>query len=188
MAKRRRTASRANGGRSERPADMIDVASDRVRAARRLWNQGRRNDAELLFADAIRQEPNNVQAYVVAARAYAEKFDFSSHGGNAGKTRADGPRSIRACTTTSARRSACSSFPSGPSPAYERAARLPGAGPPTWMELASLYERAHRLDEAEELIERTVRTGFDFPLVCWCAGVSSGGRSSPTRRKRRSAS
>jgi hypothetical protein len=56
---------------------MIDVPSQRVQAARRLWNLGRRNDAELLFADAIRQEPNNVQAYVVAARAYAEKFDFA---------------------------------------------------------------------------------------------------------------
>jgi hypothetical protein len=33
------------------------------------------------------------------------------------------------------------------------------------MELASLYERAHRLDEAEELIERAVRAGYDLPLV-----------------------
>jgi len=33
------------------------------------------------------------------------------------------------------------------------------------MELASLYERAHRLDEAQEMIERTVRSGYDFPLV-----------------------
>jgi hypothetical protein len=33
------------------------------------------------------------------------------------------------------------------------------------MELASLYERAHRLDEAEELIERTVRSDFSHPLV-----------------------
>ena len=48
---------------------------------------------------------------------------------------------------------------------YERAANLPGAGPPTWMELAGLYERAHRLDEAEELIERTIRSGYQFPIV-----------------------
>jgi tetratricopeptide (TPR) repeat protein len=33
------------------------------------------------------------------------------------------------------------------------------------MELASLYERAHRLDEAEELIERAVRAGYELPLV-----------------------
>ena len=48
---------------------------------------------------------------------------------------------------------------------FQTAARLPGAGPPTWMELASLFERAHRLDEAETLIERTVREGYDLPQV-----------------------
>jgi tetratricopeptide (TPR) repeat protein len=48
---------------------------------------------------------------------------------------------------------------------YTRAAELPGAGPPTWMELAALCERAHRLDEAEELIERAFRSGYDLPLV-----------------------
>jgi tetratricopeptide (TPR) repeat protein len=48
---------------------------------------------------------------------------------------------------------------------FEQAARLPDAGPPTWMELASIYERTHRLDEAEELIERAVRAGYDRPLV-----------------------
>ena len=53
---------------------------------------------------------------------------------------------------------------------YERAANLPGGGPPTWMELASLFERAHRLDEAEELIERAVRSGFDLPLVSLVRG------------------
>jgi tetratricopeptide (TPR) repeat protein len=49
--------------------------------------------------------------------------------------------------------------------AFERAAALEGAGPPTWTELASLYERSHRLDEARDLIERTVRSGYDFPLL-----------------------
>ncbi len=53
---------------------------------------------------------------------------------------------------------------------YLKAARLPGAGPPTWMELASLYERAHWLDEAEELIERTVREGYDLPTVALVRG------------------
>jgi tetratricopeptide (TPR) repeat protein len=33
------------------------------------------------------------------------------------------------------------------------------------MELASLYEGSHRLGEARELIERTVRAGFDLPSV-----------------------
>jgi tetratricopeptide (TPR) repeat protein len=53
---------------------------------------------------------------------------------------------------------------------YEEAARLPGGGPPTWMELARLYERAHRLDEAEELIERAARTGYELPLAALVRG------------------
>jgi hypothetical protein len=38
------------------------------------------------------------------------------------------------------------------------------------MELARLCERAHRLDEAEELIERTVHSGFALPLVALVRG------------------
>jgi tetratricopeptide (TPR) repeat protein len=38
------------------------------------------------------------------------------------------------------------------------------------MELASLYERAHRLDEAEELIERTVRSRYQLPIVSLVRG------------------
>ncbi len=48
---------------------------------------------------------------------------------------------------------------------YRRAAELTESGPPTWMELASLYEHSHQIDEAEELIERTRRSGFAHPLV-----------------------
>jgi tetratricopeptide (TPR) repeat protein len=53
---------------------------------------------------------------------------------------------------------------------FEASARLPLAGPPTWLELARLYERAHRLDEAEELIERTVKSGYDLPAVSFVRG------------------
>jgi hypothetical protein len=38
------------------------------------------------------------------------------------------------------------------------------------LELARLYERTHRLDEAEDLIERTVRAGYDLPLVAIVRG------------------
>jgi tetratricopeptide (TPR) repeat protein len=53
---------------------------------------------------------------------------------------------------------------------YERAARLRGAAPPTWLDLAALYERGHRLEEAEELIERTIRAGVDLPMVSLLRG------------------
>ena len=77
MAKRRRPTSNASRGACRWPAAMIDAPSRRVQAAHGLWNQGRRGDALALFAEAIRQEPNNVRTYVMAARAYAEKYDFA---------------------------------------------------------------------------------------------------------------
>ena len=55
---------------------MVDEPSRRVQAARQLWNSGQQADALTLFNEAIRQEPNNVRTYVMAARAYAEIFDF----------------------------------------------------------------------------------------------------------------
>ena len=38
------------------------------------------------------------------------------------------------------------------------------------IELASLYEQAYRLDEAEELVERSVRAGLDSPIVSLVQG------------------
>src|SRR5688572_29069464 len=74
---KRRPQSKAPRGASEQSAPMIEAPSARVQAAHRLWNQGRRADAAALFAEAIRQEPNNVRTYVMAARAHAEAYDFA---------------------------------------------------------------------------------------------------------------
>jgi tetratricopeptide (TPR) repeat protein len=117
-----------------------------------------------LFDEGIRLEPDNVQSYIVPARAYGERFQFDrmeetlamlvrrapQHPGvhhYIGETYAGLKQPERALES------------------YQRAADLPNAGPPTWMELAALFERAHRLDEAEELIERAVRSGYELPLV-----------------------
>ena len=128
------------------------------------WASGRVGEGIDAFERAIRQEPDNVQAYVVAARSYAERFDFE---------RMD--RTLEALVRRApdhpgvhhyvAETYGLLRLPDRALAGFERAAALTGAGPPTWMELASLYERAHRLDEARELIERTVRSGYDFPLA-----------------------
>jgi tetratricopeptide (TPR) repeat protein len=143
---------------------MTDAPSQRVKAAHRLWNQGRRIDAQALFAEAIRQEPNNVRTYVMAARARAEAYDF------AGMDEIHEQLVRRAPRHPGVHHYLGETFvllklPERALASFRRAANLPGGGPPTWMELASLCERAHRLDEAEELIERTVLSGFDMPLV-----------------------
>ena len=148
---------------------MVDAPSARVRAARGLWNKGERADALRLFDEAVRQEPDNVHAYVMAARAYAEKFDFDQMDAIHEKLVRRAPRHPGVHHYIGETLGLLK-LPERAIASYERAARLPGAGPPTWMELASLLERAHRLDEAEELIERTVAADYSFPLVSLVRG------------------
>jgi tetratricopeptide (TPR) repeat protein len=143
---------------------VVDVLSASVRNARALWASGRIVEGIDAFEKAIRQEPDNVQAYIVAARSYAERFDFD---------RMD--RTLDALLRRAPNHPGVHHYvaetygllrlPDRALASFERAAALTGAGPPTWMELASLYERAHRLDEARDMIERTVRSGYDFPLL-----------------------
>jgi tetratricopeptide (TPR) repeat protein len=143
---------------------MVDLLSQSVQNARALWASGRLGDGADAFEKAIRQEPDNVQAYIVAARSYAERFDFD---------RMD--RTLEALVGRAPNHPGVHHYvaetygllrlPDRALASFERAAAQSGAGPPTWMELASLYERSHRLDQAAEMIERTVRSGYDFPLV-----------------------
>ena len=169
MGKRRRPTRSTGRQPSNRPPALVDAPSRRIQAAHSLWKSGNRADAFNLFAEAVRQEPNNVRTYVMAARAYAEVFDFERM-----------ERTHEMLTRRAPRHPgvhhyigetyALLKLPDRAVARFQEAARLPGAGPPTWMELASLYERAHRLDQAEELINRTVREGFDLPLVSLVRG------------------
>jgi tetratricopeptide (TPR) repeat protein len=163
MAKRRNPPSAAKPTPTGATA-MIDVRSPRLQAAFRCWNAGQRADAMSLFAEAVRLEPNNVQAYVSKARAHAEQFDFEQMEETLRRLERRAPRHPGVHHYIG-ETFGLVKLPDRAMASYEQAARLPGAGPPTWMELASLYEQAHRLDEAEELIERTVREDFNLPMV-----------------------
>ena len=169
MAKRHRITPAGGRQPRERPVPMINAPSQRLQAAHSLWNEGRQRDALDLYAEAIRQEPNNVQTYVQAARAHAEIYDFD------GLNQTHEKLVRRAPHHPGVHHFIGETFdllklPARAIASYERAAQLPGAGPVTWIELASLYERAHRLDEAEELTERTVRAGFNLPIVSLVRG------------------
>src|SRR5687768_10879140 len=76
MVKRDRVRPRANAGTSGGKPPLVDLPSVRLREASGLWRTGRHADALVLFEEAMREEPNNVQTYVAAARAYADKFYF----------------------------------------------------------------------------------------------------------------
>ncbi len=147
-----------------RPVRMVDVPSRRLQAAQSLWNEGRHADALDLYAEAIRQEPNNVRTYVQAARAYAETYDFDRMTQTHEKLIRRSPRHPGVHHYIGETFDLLK-LPQRAIASFQRAALLPGAGPVTWMELASLYERAHRLDEAEELIQRSLQAGFNQPIV-----------------------
>lgn len=140
-----------------------------MQAARGLWDNGQRADALALFAEAIRQEPDNVRTYVMAARAHAEKYDFASMESTHDQLVRRAPKHPGVHHYLGETYGLLK-LPDRAIDAYRRAADLPGAGPPTWMELASLYEHAHQLDEAQELMDRTERSGFDHPLVGYVRG------------------
>src|SRR5262249_12914782 len=132
--------------------------------AQALWNDDRHDDAILLFKEAVRQEPNNVRGYVMLARAYSDQCEFARMEETHAKLVRRAPRHPGVHHYIG-ETFGMLKLPERALASYERAANLPGAGPPTWMELASLYERAHRLEDAEEMIERTVRSNYAMPLV-----------------------
>jgi tetratricopeptide (TPR) repeat protein len=143
---------------------MVDVPSRRLQIAQRTWSSGQRSDALALFREAIRAEPNNVRAYMMLATAYAELFEFDRMEETLDKLVRRAPRHPGVHHYIG-ELFAKLKLPDRAVASFGRAARLPDGGPPTWMELASLYEQSHRLDEAEELIERAVRAGYDLPVV-----------------------
>ncbi len=169
MSKRRHPAARATRQAAKKSADLIDSWSPRLLAAHRLWNSGQHADALSLFAECIRQESNNMRTYVATARAHAEEFDFSSMERVHDMLLRLTPRDLRAHHYIGETYALLKLLDRAIA-SYQQAAELPAAGPPTWLELARLYERAHRLDEAEELIDRTVRAGFELPLVALVRG------------------
>jgi tetratricopeptide (TPR) repeat protein len=168
MSKRTSTPKAARHPNNS-PSQLHDTSSPRLQAAHRLWNSGQHADALSLYCDAIRQEPDNVRAYVMTSRAYAEKFDFPNMERVHEMLRRLAPRHPGAHHYIGETYGMLK-LPDRALASYQYAAELPGAGPPTWLELARLYERAHQLDKADELIERTVRAGFELPLVALVRG------------------
>src|SRR5215216_2076384 len=138
MAKRRqsRDANRPNRVRS---AVMVDVPSRRLQIAQRTWSSGQRSDALVLFREATRVEPNNVRAYLMLATAYAELFDFDCMEETLGKLVRRAPRHPGVHHYVG-ELFAKLKLPDRAVASFARASHLPDGGPPTWMNLASLYE------------------------------------------------
>ena len=184
MAKRRGPQPNSKSARRAAGA-MVDVPSRRVAIAQQCWASGQHSDALSLFDEAIRQEPKNVRAYVMAARAYAEKFNFERMEQTLDKLIRRAPRHPGVHHYVGEIFNSLK-LPDRAIASFQTAARLPGAGPPTWLELASLFERGHRLEEAEALIERHRKSKV---TTCrrstWSVGAFNAGKKRPKSPKQR---
>ncbi len=169
MTKRRPISSHSGRTAKRQSEALVHVASPRVTAAQSLWREGRYDDALALFDEALRQEANNAQAYFAAARAHGEMFDFGRMDGLHDRLIARAPRQPGVHHYIAENLSALK-LSKRAIASYESALEVPGVGPLTWTELASLYERTHQLEEAEELVDRAVRVGFDEPRVHFVRG------------------
>lgn len=151
----------ARGGRST-TSGLVDVETPGLQMALGVWQLGQHDQAIDLYRKEIGNKPNNVRAYIMLARAMADAYRLD-----------DLERVLNQLLSLNPSHPGVHHFIGetyalmnlvGPAvKAYERASRLPNVLPGTWMDLAILYERSHRLDEARELIERAERAGLDLP-------------------------
>lgn len=163
MTHRQPASARSRRKRAPAPR-LVDVVSDRLQAARALWRQGRHEEALRQFDLAVRREPNNIRAWVSAAEAYASRYQFSRAERLLEELQARAP-SEPGVYHVAGEVYARLKLPAKAVVCFEQAAGLKGVLPRTWIELAQLYERAHRLDDASDLLERALSAEPDLPLA-----------------------
>ncbi|MEX2187898.1 MAG: sulfotransferase [Pirellulales bacterium] len=135
----------------------VAIASDdtpTLQAARRAWAAQHFDEALAHFDEAVRRHPANVRALVDAARAHGFRYDYARCEElterllRLAPNRAD--LHLRAGETYR-----MISLADEATACFERACQL-AATPQSLVELATLYERQHRLGEAAELADRAL--------------------------------
>jgi len=144
------------------PQDLHDTLTPSLRVALAKKDHGDRRQALGRFNDAIRLDPNNVRAYVLGARAHAEANQTDKMEEILSQLLRRAPENA-GVYHFAGEVYAQADFPAKAIDAYQHACALPNVLPGTWVELASMYERSHRLDEAWGLLEQAEASGIKFP-------------------------
>lgn len=166
MAKRRHKYGRAADlitPARKRPAVIPGLGVDvpELQRARRLWGLNRLEEALKLFEEAVRKYPQNLVALVDASRALGARFEIS-------RAEAMLDRMIKLGTQQPdvlhlAGQSYRMIFrPERAMECFQRVIRLTNQIPDAYLELAVLYERRHRLEDAFGLIEDCLRSAPDY--------------------------
>lgn len=137
----------------------VDVPE--LQRARALWGLNRLDEALQLFEEAVRKYPQNLVALVDASRALGARFEIrraESMLDRLMKLGAHQPEILHLAGQSyrmifrQERAMEC----------FERVLRMTKGVPDAYLELAILYERRHRLDEALGLIEDCLRADPDY--------------------------
>jgi len=132
-----------------------------LRQARALWQLNRFDDSLRLFEEASRKHPQNLVALVDGSRALGARFEISraeSMLDRLMKLGAQQPDILHL-----AGQSYRMIFrPDKAMKCFQRVLKITKEIPDAYLELAILYERRHRVEEAHSLIEDCLRTEPDY--------------------------
>lgn len=164
MAKKTHKSSGRSIAQPRPPPKIISglgVDLPELQRARALWGLNRFDESLQLFEEAVRRHPQNLVALVDASRAFGARFEIP---------RAE--TTLDQLVHTSGRRPdllhlAGQSYrmifrPEKAIACFQKVLAATQEIPDAYLELAILYERLHRLDEAMSLIEDCLRTAPDY--------------------------
>jgi tetratricopeptide (TPR) repeat protein len=168
MGKKNRAASLVQGHgqkrfAAEKPPVIPGLGADlpELRQARALWQLNRFDDSLRLFEEAARKYPQNRVALIDGSRALGARFEISraeSMLDRLMKLGAQQPDNLHL-----AGQSYRMIFrPDKAIECFERVLAMTKEIPDAFLELAILYERRHRVEEAYSLIEDCLRTAPDY--------------------------
>ncbi len=132
-----------------------------LRRARAFWQANRFDDALQLFEEAVRQHPQNLVALIDTSRALGARFEIRRAEGmldrliQVGRNRPDilhlAGQSYRMIFR-----------PAAAMECFQKVISLTRDHPDAFLELAVLYERRHRLEEAHALVQECQRIAPDY--------------------------
>ncbi len=141
------------------PGLGVDVPE--LQQARALWQHNRLDEALALFEKAVRKYPQNLVALIDTSRALGDRFEIARAEellDRLVRLGAHNPRLMHL-----AGQSYRMIFrPDKAMHCFERVLAMSAAVPDTYLELAVLYERRHRVQEAFDLIEKCLRAEPDY--------------------------
>jgi len=141
------------------PGLGVDVPE--LQRARALWGLNRLDESLNLFEAAVRKYPQNLVALTDASRALGARFEIRRAEAMLDRMMKLGAQQPEVLHL--AGQSYRMIFrPERAMECFERVIRLTQRIPDVFLELAILYERRHRLDEAFELIEHCLRAAPDY--------------------------